>query len=132
MIGFVTLGTNDVMRAARFYDAVLAPLGAVRALEIDGFASWAMPGVEPALLGGSAPALAVIAPFDGGPATVGNGVMAAIAVERDELVDRLHALAIENGAHDEGEPGPRGDGSFYGAYFRDLDGNKLCVFRVKR
>ena len=132
MIGFVTLGTNDMTRAARFYDAVLAPLGAVRALEIDGFASWAMPGVEPALLGGTAPALAVIAPFDGQPATIGNGVMAAIAVNDNALVDELYALAIANGATDEGGPGPRGDGSFYGAYFRDLDGNKLCVFRVAR
>jgi predicted lactoylglutathione lyase len=74
------------------------------------------------------PSLGVIKPFDGKPATVGNGVMAALIVDSREKVDRLYRKAIELGASDEGPAGPRGDSGFYAGYFRDLDGNKLNVF----
>jgi predicted lactoylglutathione lyase len=119
MIGYVTLGTNDIQRAARFYDALLADLGAKRAMEMDGFIAWA---TAPAT-----PMLSVIRPYDGKTASVGNGVMIAIAAASKEQVDRLHRKALELGGKDEGAPGPRGDG-FYAAYFRDLDGNKLNAF----
>lgn len=119
MIGYVTLGTNDIERAARFYDALLGELGASRFMEMETFIAWSTsPG---------APALSVIKPFDGKPATVGNGVMVALAMDSQEKVDALHKKAMELGAQDEGAPGPRGPG-FYAGYFRDPDGNKLNAF----
>jgi len=119
MIGYVTLGTNDFDRAARFYDALLAELGAKRTMEMESFIAW---GTSP-----TAPMLAIIKPFDKKPATVGNGVMVALAASGKAQVDALHKKALALGAKDEGAPGPRGDG-FYAAYFRDLDGNKLNAF----
>ena len=122
MIGYVTLGTNDLDRAARFYDALLAEIGAGRFMQSERFVAWA---VAP-----DKPSLGVIKPWDGNPATVGNGVMAGIAVDSRDKVDRIHARALELGGRDEGPPGLRADGGegFYAAYFRDLDGNKLDVF----
>jgi catechol 2,3-dioxygenase-like lactoylglutathione lyase family enzyme len=119
MIGYVTLGTNDIERAAAFFDALLAEIGAGRVLEDDRFVAWA---TSP-----SAPAISVIEPFDQGAATVGNGVMVAIAVDSREKVDALHRRALELGGADEGAPGLRG-GSFYAGYFRDLDGNKFNAY----
>lgn len=119
MIGYVTLGTNDIQRAATFYDALLATLGATRMMQADDFIAWSAPG------GG--PALSVIQPFDKKPATVGNGVMVALAMDSREKVDAFHAKALALGAKDEGAPGPRSD-TFYAGYFRDLDGNKLNAF----
>jgi predicted lactoylglutathione lyase len=119
MIGYVTLGTNDIARAARFYDALLADLGAKRAMEMDTFIAWA------ATPGG--PMLSVIKPYDKKPATVGNGVMVSLAAKSKAQVDAIHRKALELGAKDEGAPGPRGEG-FYAGYFRDLDGNKLNAF----
>mgnify|MGYP000388011899 CR=1 FL=1 len=120
MIGYVTLGTNDLDRAAAFYDELLKLVGAGRFMETDTFVAWA---VAP-----DKPALSVTRPYDGNAATVGNGVMVALAVRKPEQVDALHAKAIELGGTDEGAPGPRGDSGFYAAYFRDLDGNKLNAF----
>ena len=120
MIGYVTLGTNDFARATKFYDALFGELGAKRVMEADTFIAW---GTSP-----TAPAVSIIKPFDGGKATVGNGVMVALAVDSPKTVQKLHAKAIQLGAKDEGAPGPRGDGSFYAGYFRDLDGNKLNAF----
>ena len=119
MIGYTTFGTNDLARAGKFYDALLAELGAKRAMEMDTFIAWATaPGT---------PMVAVIKPFDGKPATVGNGVMVAIAASSKAQVDAIHKKALALGGKDEGAPGPRGDG-FYAGYFRDLDGNKLNAF----
>jgi predicted lactoylglutathione lyase len=123
MIGYVTLGTNDLQKAAGFYDQLLAEIGASRMMEMEKFIAW---GTEP-----GAPMLAAITPFDGSPATVGNGVMVSLYMTDTDKVDALHKKAMELGSQDEGEPGPRGDGSFYGAYFRDMDGNKLCAFHIK-
>ena len=120
MIGYVTLGTNNLPRAAKFYDALLGEIGAKRFMEDDRFIAWA---VSP-----TAPGIGLTQPFDGKPATVGNGVMVAIAVDSPEKVDRLYKKALELGATDEGPAGPRGDGSFYAGYFRDPDGNKLNAF----
>jgi len=119
MIGYTTLGTNDIARAARFYDALLAELGAKRAMEMESFIAWSA-APEGAML-------AVIKPYDKKPATVGNGVMVALATSSKAQVDKIHRKALELGGKDEGAPGPRGDG-FYAGYFRDLDGNKLNAF----
>ena len=119
MIGYVTLGTNRYDDAAKFYDALLGLIGAGRVLESDRFIAW---GTSM-----SAPALSITKPFDGKPATVGNGVMIAIAVESPEKVNEVHAKALELGGADEGAPGPRGE-QFYAGYFRVLDGNKLNAF----
>ena len=119
MIGYVTLGTNRYDDAAKFYDELLVLIGAGRVLEGDTFIAWGT--------GMSAPALSIAKPFDGKPATVGNGVMIAIAVESPDKVNEMHAKALELGGADEGAPGPRGE-QFYAGYFRDLDGNKLNAF----
>ena len=119
MIGYVTLGTNDLQRAAKFYDALLGEIGAKRAMEMETFIAWA---TAP-----NTPMVSVIKPFDGKPATVGNGVMVALMMDSKAKVDALHKKALALGGKDEGAPGPRGDG-FYAGYFRDLDGNKLNAF----
>lgn len=119
MIGYVTVGTNDLKQAVAFYDALFAGLGAGRFMEEDTFVAWAVAPDQPAF--------SVTLPFDGNAATVGNGTMIALAVDATDKVDQVYAKAIELGATDEGPPGQRMDG-FYAAYFRDLDGNKLNVF----
>ena len=119
MIGYVTLGTSDLARAAKFYDALLGEIGAGRFMESERFIVW---GTGP-----NAPGIGLIYPHDGKAATVGNGVMVALVVDSPDKVDRLYKKAIELGATDEGPAGPRGEG-FYAGYFRDLDGNKLNFF----
>ena len=118
MIGYVTVGVKEMARAAAFYDALLGELGAKRMMDTDRFIAWS---------NGPGPALSICMPADEKPATVGNGVMIAIAGESREQVDAIYKRAIELGATDEGPPGPRGEG-FYAGYFRDLDGNKLNAF----
>ena len=119
MIGYVTLGTNDLARAAAFYDAIAKELGTERMMENDQFIAWGTPG------GGAG--IGLTKPFNGKPDSVGNGVMVALAAKDKTQVDRLHALALSLGGTCEGPPGARGEG-FYAAYFRDLDGNKLNAF----
>ncbi len=125
MIGYVTVGTNDLEKASAFYDALLGEIGAQRAMDMETFKAWSN--------GGEA-MFSVIKPFDGKAATVGNGVMVAIAAPDHATVDKLYAKAIELGGTDEGVPGMRGgdDSGFYAAYFRDLDGNKLNFFHFKQ
>jgi catechol 2,3-dioxygenase-like lactoylglutathione lyase family enzyme len=126
MIGYVTLGTGDLDRSRAFYDALFGEIGASRLMEMEsGFtlygAGWGQPGV------------AVTRPYNGEPAVAGNGNMVSLVMDSREKVDRVHAKALELGGSDEGPPGVRGDEgerAFYGAYFRDPDGNKLCAFRV--
>ena len=119
MIGYVTLGTNDLEKAAGFYDALAKEMNAGRLMESDRFVGWGRSMDRPLLM--------VFIPHDGKPATVGNGVMVALQADSPAEVDRLFARAIELGATSDGDPGARG-GDFYGAYFRDLDGNKLNFF----
>jgi len=119
MIGYVTLGTNDLPRAAAFYDALLGEIGIKRMMDFGRGYAW---GVSM-----DKPALGIMTPYDAKPATVGNGVMVAIVVDSRDKVDRIHRKALELGGKDEGAAGPRGEG-FYAGYFRDLDGNKLNVF----
>lgn len=119
MIGYVTLGTNDLERAAAFYDELLAVMGGKRFMEEETFVAWS---VDP-----EQPGIAASKPFNGEPATPGNGTMVALAVDSKELVHAVYEKALELGASDEGAAGPRGE-HFYAGYFRDLDGNKLNVF----
>ena len=119
MIGYVCLGTNDIARASKFYDALLAVIGATRQMELDRGIAWGM-NQQSALL-------ALLKPFDGKPATVGNGVMVSLVMDSREKVDAVYKAAIALGAPDEGAAGERSPG-FYAGYFRDPDGNKLCVF----
>jgi catechol 2,3-dioxygenase-like lactoylglutathione lyase family enzyme len=120
MIGYVTVGTNDLHGSAPFYDALAKELGVGRMMEEETYIAWGTPG------GGAG--IGLTKPFDGQPATVGNGVMVALEAKDRAQVDRLHAIALEQGGTCEGLPGPRGEGGFYAAYFRDRDGNKLNAF----
>ena len=133
MIGYVTLGSNDISRTGAFYDAVLGEIVAKRQMDSESFIAWSItPGT---------PMLGVIKHLDGGSAAAGNGVMVAFAVETRDNVDAVHRKAMELGAHDEGARGLRGGTwvhranrtpaaipAFYAAYFRDPVGNKLAVF----
>ncbi|MDD2871278.1 MAG: VOC family protein [Candidatus Gracilibacteria bacterium] len=122
MIGYITLGTNNLEKASEFYDKLLGEMGANRFLETDRFISWSFgPGLT---------RISIIKPFDNNPATVGNGNMVALHVKSKEEVDRLHKLVLELGGTNEGDSGPRGDNGFYTGYFRDLDGNKLSFFNI--
>ncbi len=120
MIGYVTLGTNNKKKAEKFYDELLKEIGAGRFMETEQFTAYSA--------GDNKPGIGITIPFDGKPATVGNGTMVALQVDSPAKVDSFYKKAIGLGAKDEGKPGPRGDSGFYAAYFRDLDGNKLNVF----
>ncbi len=121
MLAYVTLGSNNSEKAVEFYDAVLAEMGAKRFFDNGRLYFY---GVEP-----GQPMLAVGGPYDEESATCGNGVMPAIGVADTETVDRVYAKAIELGAPSEGEPGQRMP-TFYGAYFRDPDGHKICICKL--
>lgn len=124
MIGYVTLGTNDLPRAVDYYDALFETIGVGRFMEEeDYFVAWSPTQDEPAI--------AVTVPFNKQPATVGNGTMVAIYLESPEQVNAFYKKALELGGTDEGQPGFRpedADKGFYAGYFRDLDGNKLNAF----
>jgi catechol 2,3-dioxygenase-like lactoylglutathione lyase family enzyme len=119
MISYVTIGVSDLPRARTFYDPVLGALG--------GRPTFAN-GERMQFYGGEAAGLlAICKPYDGQPASAGNGTMFGLAAKSREAVDAAYAAAIAAGGACEGPPGARSD-AFYGAYFRDLDGNKLCAF----
>ena len=127
MLGYATVGTNDIDRARGFYDALLGEIGARRVMEFpqNGFTLYGT--------GERRPGLAVTRPYNGESAQPGNGTMVALAMDSRDKVDRLHAKALELGGSDDGAPGlrsPEGERAFYGAYFRDPDGNKLCAFCI--
>ena len=119
MIGYVTLGTNDLARAAKFYDAIAAEMGVGRMMDFETFIAWGAPG--------GAAGIGLTKPHDGNVATVGNGVMVALEAKDKDQVHRLYDIAIAQGGTCEGPPGPRGEG-FYAGYFRDPDVNKLNAF----
>ena len=120
MIGYVTLGTNDLPRAARFYDAIARHFGVGRMMDTDQFIAWGEMG--------GAPGVAATLPHDGKRASVGNGVMVALQVSDPDTVKAIYDTALAEGGSDEGAPGPRGDDGFFATYFRDPDGNKLNAF----
>ncbi|WP_411286727.1 VOC family protein [Phenylobacterium sp.] len=121
MLGYATLGANDLERSRAFYDAVLAPLGGKRTIH------WERSQYYGSVVKG--PMLGITAPFDGAPASPGNGAMLALQAPSRKAVDEAHAAALALGATCEGPPGLRTE-AFYAAYFRDPDGNKLCAFRI--
>ena len=122
MIGYATIGTNDLEKAKLFYDAVLEPLGGKRTFangeRMQFYGSSATPGM-----------IAISKPYDEQPASVGNGSMFGLPAADRASVDAVHAAAVANGGSCDGPPGQRLP-TFYGAYFRDLDGNKICVFKM--
>jgi catechol 2,3-dioxygenase-like lactoylglutathione lyase family enzyme len=122
MFSYVSIGTGDLDRAIAFYDAVLAPLGHARFDDYDPDARSAAWGLDD-----PGPHLWVTLPFDGAPATVGNGVMVSFLADTRAAVDAFHATALANAGRDEGAPGlrPQYGPHFYAAYIRDPDGNKL-------
>jgi len=120
MIGYVTLGTSDLQRGAKFYDAIFKEYGVGRMMDFDEFIAWGQPG------GGAG--IGLTKPFDGNAPSVGNGTMVALEAKDQAQVKRLYDIALAHGGSDEGAPGPRGDEGFYAGYFRDPDGNKLNAF----
>ncbi|MGH0030750.1 MAG: VOC family protein [Myxococcota bacterium] len=120
MVGYTTLGTNDLERAIAFYDALLAVIDGKQVLNDGRMVVWA---------GGAGGMLAVCTPFDEQPASAGNGTMVALAAGSQERARELYEKAISLGAADEGPAGER-TGGFYGGYFRDPDGNKLCAYHI--
>ncbi len=120
MIGYTTVGTNDLARAGAFYDQLFAVFGAKRIMEFPTGIVW---GTNM-----QSPGFGVMQPFNGQPASSGNGTMIALVFDSVEKVQAVYNKAMELGAKDEGAPGPRGDSGFYAGYFRDLDGNKLNAF----
>jgi catechol 2,3-dioxygenase-like lactoylglutathione lyase family enzyme len=119
MIGYVTVGTNDLKKAGEFYDKLCGELGMGRFMANDRLIAWGGPG------GGAG--FGVALPFDGKPMTIGNGVMAAFGAKDKAHVDRIYKLALSLGGSCEGAPGHRSE-KFYAAYFRDPEGNKLNAF----
>ncbi|MEL6520876.1 MAG: VOC family protein [Pseudomonadota bacterium] len=119
MIGYVTLGTNDLERAGTFYDALLVLFGAERAYTLEKMIAWSSDPARPMLV--------VTHPSDGNPARPGNGVMVALICKDADHVRRVHMRAMDLGAENVGSPLTY-DEQFFGGYFRDRDGNKVCVF----
>ena len=119
MIGYITIGSNDLTTANAFFDVLLSEFGATCAYSLDNMTAWSF--------GPKRPMLIVTHPFDQRPASVGNGTMVALSARDRAQVDAVHARALSLGGANEGSPGPRGK-SFYGGYFRDPDGNKFNVF----
>jgi catechol 2,3-dioxygenase-like lactoylglutathione lyase family enzyme len=122
MLGYATIGTKDLDRAVAFYDALLGEIGAKQLFGMDRIKFYGT-STQSAML-------AVCIPYDEKPPEPGNGPMVAISAGSRANVDKLYSKAIELGASDEGPPGERLP-VFYGAYVRDLDGNKLCFFEMK-
>jgi catechol 2,3-dioxygenase-like lactoylglutathione lyase family enzyme len=123
MIGYVTLGTDNLPAATTFFDELFSVINIPRLMEDPGhFVAWATAHDQPGI--------AVTIPWNKRAATPGNGTMVALAVKSKAEVEALHAKALALGGTDEGAPGPRSEGgpSFYAAYFRDLDGNKFNAF----
>ena len=128
MIGYVTIGTDDIERARAYFDALLGSIGGKRVMQFTddqgGFTYYGIARDEPGI--------AVTRPYDGRPAHIGNGNMVAIPFDQPTKVDSFYSKALELGGLDEGPPGYRGDPKmgFYGAYFRDPDGHKFCAFCI--
>lgn len=121
MIGYTIVGVSDLERARGFYDALLAEIGGKRVMEVTDGQFYGF---------GKGPFFAIKKPYDGNPQHRGNGNMIALSVQEKEKVHAVHAKALALGGVDEGAPGPRSVGTFYGAYFRDLDGNKIAVYTM--
>ena len=119
MIGYITLGSNNVATLAAFYDELFKELSIFRVFDSESFVAWGENADDQLF--------SIITPFNKEAATVGNGVMIAIKVPSIEKVTLMHRKAIELGAQDEGAPGLRQEG-FYCGYIRDLEGNKINFY----
>lgn len=125
LIGYVTVGTNNLLRAMSFYDALFENTGFNRMMEMPGMAAWGARWDQSMF--------SVIVPFDGQPASAGNGCMIALALESRAMVRSLHARALDLGGVEEGAPkalDPASAHGFYASYLRDLDGNMLCFHSI--
>jgi len=120
MISHTTLGTNNLKKAESFYFKILKAIGGTQIYKSESVIFWEFEG-------GSSK-LAITAPFNGSPATNGNGTMVAFTLSSIDKVKEVYSMAMKLGALCEGEPGERDAGAYYGAYFRDLDGNKIAIF----
>ena len=127
MIGYVTLGSNDLDSARAYYDALFGSIGGRRLMQLEDQRGFTMYGVAM-----NRPSVVVTRPYDGRAADPGNGTMTALVMDSVEKVDAFHAKALELGGSNEGDPGFRGDPKlgYYFAYFRDLDENKFAVFNI--
>ena len=123
MIGFVMIGTNNLKKSSKFYDAILFPLGIKKVITTDRYIGYAKKESPEKI------ELYVTNPHNKKPATNGNGTMIALLTDSKDYVDKFHAIALENGAVNEGSPGPRHDNNYY-AYIRDADGNKVCAYSI--
>ena len=123
MIGYVTIGMNDVEKSGKFYDSVMGPIGSERKFNDGGWIGYGRKGED-------SHGVYVCPPHDGKPATGGNGTMIAFVAPSKDAVHKAYHAGLANGGSDEGAPGPRPADSkdFYGAYLRDPTGNKICVF----
>ncbi|MES2843713.1 MAG: VOC family protein [Pseudomonadota bacterium] len=122
MLLYITLGTNDLVRARVFYDAVMAALGFAYQRGDDSELGYGLPGGDVRLW--------VTRPFDGQAATRGNGSMVALTAPDRAAVDAFHAAALMNGGTDDGAPGLRYRPDFYSCYVRDPVGNKLSAVHI--
>lgn len=122
MIGYITVGSNDVSKAAEFYQKIFDVLGASRTFDYPNYVAWQKSS--------GSPMFSITKPYNKESATVGNGTMIALEAESTNMVNLVHELAISLGASNEGAPGER-EGGFYCGYFRDLDGNKLNVYKYQ-
>lgn len=122
MISYTTVGVNDMPRALKFYGPLFEEMGLDQCFLDRASASWGRKGDA------SFARFSIGYPFDGQSASAGNGTMTAFLIDAPYRIDRLHGLALANGGKDDGAPGrrPHYGGSFYGAYVRDPDGNKLA------
>ena len=118
-IGFVMVGTNDLEKSSRFYDAILAHLEMKRVTVTERYIGYGFSEDDGAKF-------YITKPHNKENATAGNGTMVALAGKTKEAVDKFHKTALEIGAIDEGAPGERSDGNYY-AYVRDSDGNKIAA-----
>tara|TARA_Y100000590_G_scaffold168112_1_gene192294 strand:+ start:87 stop:473 length:387 start_codon:yes stop_codon:yes gene_type:complete len=120
LINFMMIGTNDLEKSAKFYDAIFVPLGIIKASTTERHIGYAQKNNP------EETQFYICKPFNKEQATNGNGTMIALLADTNEAVDKFHTIALENGGTDEGSPGIRYDGNYY-AYIRDPDGNKICA-----
>ncbi len=125
MLAAICLGTNDLIKARVFYDHLLATLGMVRLIENDIEIGYGVLDQDPSFW--------VLLPYNKKPANFGNGSQVMLRAQSPDIVNKFHSVALNAGGKDEGQPGPRDYAdNYYGAYIRDLDGNKLHVFYLPR
>ena len=122
MIRFVTLGTNDLKKSSDFYDEILKILDIIRVEDEEGrYVGYSKEKTDKLAY------FYIMSPFNKDKASIGNGTMISFDAQTPEKINKIHKKGIELGAINEGDPGPRHGENYYG-YFRDLDGNKICVF----